>query len=238
MAQLDDLLKYKKKVTLKNQRTGKDLKTVWVRILGDDDMKEAFQQARIASAAKRKELRDTDSPAYQDEIIGVLKETPRDQQEELILASKENEFANNAPIVVPREDAPKIEEIAVEPDAPTLEEQERLDDTEKEQNEKFRKAIDEYIETKLNEVRAGFADLTDDRIFELATVEYINIQSLQAFLDEINQQKAFRGTYMDEDCKERGYSSMDSFRNADSQIKAQLIVAYSELEVGADDLKN
>ena len=237
MAQLDDLLKYKKKVILKNPR-GEDIKAVWIRVLGDDDLKAAFQASRVASAEKRKQLRDKNSVAYKDEIVATLKEGERDSWEQIILASKENEFVNNAPIVVPREDAPKMEEIAVQPDAPTLEEQERLDAAEKEQDDKFRQALEEYIQTKLAELKAHMDELTDERVFEMATIEYVNIQALQAFLEELQDQKGFLGTYMDEACTERGYSTIAAYKNADGRIKAQIAEAYSGLELGTDDLKN
>lgn len=238
MATLDDLLKYKDKVVLKHPKTGKDLKAVWVRILGDEDLKEAFRYARIVSAEKRKGLRDKSSDVYRDEIESILNESSREDQITLILASKENEFANNAPIVVPREDLPKIEEIAVEPDAPTLEEQERLDATEEEQTKKFQDAIEDYIKTKINEVKVSLEEMSDDTVRDLAAIEYTNVQALQAFLEELNDQKAFRGTYSDEACTERGFSSLEAFKNADSSIKTQLITAYNNLEINGDDLKN
>lgn len=238
MATLDDLLKYKEKVVLKHPKTGKDLKAVWVRVLGDEDLKESFRFARIASADKRKALRDKSSGAYRDEIESILKESSREDQITLILASKENEFANTAPIIVPREDLPKIEEIAVQPDAPTLEEQERIDTAEEEQTKRFQEAIEDYIKTKLNEVKASLEDMSDETVFDLAAIEYINVQALGAFLEELNDQKAFRGTYSDEACTEKGFSSLESFKNADGNIKAQLIKAYNELEISGDELKN
>jgi hypothetical protein len=238
MATIDDLLKYKKKVLLRDQRSGKDLKAVWLRVLGDKDLQDAFKFSRIASANKRKELRDKENSAYQDEIIGTLEEAGRESWEELILASKENEFANTAPIITPREDEVKIEEIAVEPDAPTLEEQERLDATEAEQDDKFRAALEEYIQTKLNEVKADLKDLTDEKVFELAAVEYVNVQSLQEFMNELNNQKVYRATYSDDKCTERAFSSIDAYRNSHGAIKAQLIGEYLSLEMGADDVKN
>lgn len=238
MGSLGNLLRYKQKVALKNPRTGKTVKSVWVRVLGDAELKEAFKYCRIASAKLREELRDKNSSVYQDQILSVLKEQTRADHIGLILASKENEFANNAPIVVAREDAPKIEEVAVQPDAPTLEEQERLDAAEEGQNKTYLKAVEEYIQTKLNEVKASLEELSDEKVFELATVEYANIQTLQTFLEELNEQKAFRGTYLDEACTKRGYDDIEEFKNADGRIKTQLINAYNELEMSNDEIKN
>ncbi len=237
MAGLEDLLRYKQKVELKNPRTNKTVKTVWIRILGDEDLRDAFKFSRIMSSEKRAKLRDKDSDTYKDEIRTLMDST-RAEKMELIVASKENQYANEAPIIVVREELPKIEEIAVQPDAPTLEEQERFDAAEEEDNNKYLKAIEDYIQTKVNELKASLEELTDDRLNEIAEAEFINIQSLQAFLEELNQQKAYRATYMDEACTKRGFDSIDKFKNADSNIKSQLIVAYSELEVNPDEVKN
>lgn len=237
MAGLENLLKYKDKVSLRNPKTGKTIKTVWVRILGDDDLKEAFKYARIASAEKRAQLRDKDSDIYKDEISD-LSQQPRENLEELILASRENAFANEAPVIIEREELPEIEQIAVQPDAPTLEEQERLDTEVNTQQEKFKKAIEEYIQTKLNEVKAELKDASMEKIVELAIVDYTNVQALQAFLDELNQQKGFRGTYTDEACTNRGFDTIEDFKNAHGSIKVQLIEAYNNLDMGSDDIKN
>lgn len=237
MASLDDLLKYKEKVVLKNPRTGKNLKTVWVRVLGDDDLKESFRLARIVSAAKRAALRNPESDVYKDEIL-ALREESRENLEQWILTSRENIFSNEAPVVVVREDLPDIETIAAQPDAPTLEEQERLDEETNKVNDKFREAVEDYIKTKLEEVKAELAALSQEELIEKATEEYINIQSLQAFLEEVTQQQAYRGTYIDEECKTRGFSSFDAFKNSATSIKQQLIDAYRSLEIGNDEIKN
>lgn len=236
MAGLEDLLRYKKEVELKN-RSGKTVKKVWIRILGDEDLRDAFKFSRIVSAEKRARLRDKNSDTYKDEIRTLLDST-KAEKIELIVASKENQYANEAPVILSREELPKIEEIAVQPDAPTLEEQERFDAAEEEDNSKYLKSIEDYIQTKVNELKANLAEVTDERLNELAEIEFINIQSLQAFLEELNQQKAYRATYMDEACTKRGFDSIDKFKNADSSIKSQLIVAYSELEVNPDEVKN
>lgn len=234
---LDDLLRYKKKVTLKHPITGKAVKSVWVRLLGDEDLKEAFKFARIASSRKRASLRDENSDTYKDEIA-ELKNLPREDLEALILASRENVFANESQIIVPREDLPEIEEIAVQPDAPTLEEQEKLDTEIGILDTKFKKAVEEYIQTKVNEVKAELAESSFDEVVALTIPEYINIESLQEFLNELNHQKGYRSTYIDEACESRGFSTIEAYKNANSSIKQQIILAYDSLELNNDDIKN
>ena len=237
MATLDNLLRYKSKVVLKHPKTGKDIKVVWVRLLGDEDLREAFKFSRIASAEKRAALRDKESDVYKDEI-GELSDQSREDLVSLIVATRENIYANEAPVVVKREDLPEISEIAVQPDAPTLEEQERLDALTNEINDRYKKSVEDYIETKKQETLAELKGLKFDKVLEKAIVEFINLQALQSFVDELNTQRGYRGTYEDEECKIRGFSSIEAFKNADTSIKQQLINAYAELEMDNDDLKN
>jgi hypothetical protein len=236
-ATLDDLLKYKERLALKNPKTGKTVKTVWVRILGDEDLRAAFAAARAASSAKRMELRDVNSDAYKGEILG-LKEESKEDLEEYILTSKENVFFNEAPAIVVREDLPEIDQFAAIPDAPTLEEQERYDAAIVEQNEKYKANIKDYIDTKLAEVKAMLAETSFEELINLASVEYINIKALEAFLEELRQQQGYRAVYLDEACTKRGYSSIQAFKNAAGPIKQQIVDAYSALDISNDDIKN
>lgn len=237
-ATLDDLFKYKEAVEIKNPRTGKVAKRIWVRILGDEDMKEAFRFARIVSAETRAKLRDRNSNEYKDEIESTLSEWPRESLEELILSYRENTFANEAPTIVTREDLPELEEISVNPDAPSLEEQERLDKAIDEQNEAYKKSIEEYVQTKIAETKVELSKLDDKEVLEIASREYANIESLRVFAEELGIQQGFRGSYTDEACKNRAFSDIESFRNSHTSVKHQIIEAYRAIEMDTEDIKN
>lgn len=236
MGKLADLLRYKEKVELVNPKNGEKIKTAWVRLLGDEDLQEAFKFARIVSAEKRASLRDENSDDYKNAAI-QLAEQPREVLESLILASKENKFANDASAIVVREDLPEIESIASLPDAPTLEEQEIHDKEINAVNDKYVKAIEDFIETKMNEVRAEIKDYTDEQVLNQAQIDLSLIQPLQDFVAEMNAQKVYRGTYMDEACKTRGFDNVEEYKNADASIKEQLVAAYNSLEISSEDLK-
>ncbi len=237
VATLDDLFKYKQEVPIVNPKTGKVSKKVWVRILGDEDLRDAFKFSRIASAEVRARLRDKTSDAYKDEI-GALGEQPRENWEAIILAYRENTFSNEAPTVVVREDLPELEEMSVKPDAPSLEEQERYDRAIEEQNEQFKKAIEDYVQTKLAETQEELSKMSDEKVLEAASREYSNIESLRTFMEELGIQQGYRGCYTDEACKNRAFSSIEAFRNAHTSVKAQIIEAYKSLELDNDDIKN
>jgi len=56
--------------------------------------------------------------------------------------------------------------------------------------------------------------------------------------EELNNQKVWRSTYIDKNLKERGYSSVDEFKDAHPVVRNQLIDAYRALEIGPEELKN
>ena len=97
---LSDLFKYKKEIPIKNPKTGKVKTKVWIRLLGDDDIKEAYKISRVASAAKRASLRDENSLDYK-ESMAQLGDLSQADLKELILAEAENSFNARAQAVLP-----------------------------------------------------------------------------------------------------------------------------------------
>jgi len=240
---LSDLLKFKKEISIfdpaanKEDPKTKPIAKVWVRLLGDEDLKEAYKYARIASSEKRTQLRNKESDDYKD-AIAQLYDVPKENLIFLMKASRESTYSNEASIIVERPDLPKIEEIAQIPDAPTLEEQEVLDKTEKDIEDKYAAALKDYVDTKLTELEAELNEMSDIDLFDIVSNELINIQAMEAFSLELKDQKGYRGTYEDETCKERAFSSIDDFKNTLSLIKSQVIEGYESLEITGDELKN
>lgn len=234
--QIGDLLRYKQKVDLRNN--GNVIATVWVRVLGDYDLQLSYRLSRIASARMRAALRTPGSPEYQDEIAVVSTNNTREECLDLIKRSKLNTFFGEANAVINREDPPKIESIAVEPDAPTLEEQERLDKMLEDQNKDYDAKIKQYMEEHAAIFEAELAEKPDDEIFEMAKFEISNILALQEFQNEVQAQKIYWGTFNDEKCKVRAFADIDEYKNSHPSIKNQLIAAYSAVELAPDDVKN
>lgn len=237
MGKLTNLLRYKKKVQLINPYTSKPLETVWVRLIGEEDLQESFKAARLVSASKRELLRDKKSPEYLD-AISQLKTQTKETLEELVLAAAENKFSNESAAIVVREDLPEIDTIASIPDAPTLEEQERLDKEVLTINDRYAKSIEEYIQTKMAEIRGEISGYSEKHLSEKAFEALSQIQPMQDFVNEMAAQKAFRGTFMDELCKVNGFDNVEEFKNSDAHIKEQITTAYNSLEMGSEDLKN
>lgn len=236
MASLSDLLKWKKSVSLVDENN-KELMTVWIRVLGDWDTQQAFKAARVASNNKRAHLRDPSTSDYQDEVLPV-EEFSREDKCEVIRTARRTTFTSEAFAKIEREDLPKIEEVAKEPDAPSLEEQEELDKLIEKQNNDYGKSIDAYIEDRLKVLDKELESYNDEELTKLAIYEISNVIPYSIFMEELNAQKLLRGTYMDEKCKERAFQEESDVYNLHPLIKAQLISAFSELELNPDEIKN
>ncbi len=238
MASISDLLRYKAPLKLVDPRhPEKTLMTVWVRTLGDDAIKDAYKFSRIASAEKRAALKDTSSPDYIDALKSLGEQDDTDLIG-LITAQKESEFRSLATAVIEREDLPKMEEIAKEPDAPTLEEQEILDKKEKELAEDYDKRVEEYVQTKVTEYTDVLNKSTHEELVELGKQAMANLVPMQVFIDELQAQKGFRGTFLDKECKTRAFETIEEYKESDSAILNQIIEKYTELEIGPDEIKN
>lgn len=232
---IKDLFTYKKEVVVENREGQKA--SIWVRLLGEFDLNESYKLSRIASTNKRVVLRNSESTEYADEIF-PLAELTREELTSMILGARRNRITAEAFVKVDREELPKIEEIAIEPDAPSLEEQEILDQKSAQQVLDYEEKIDNYTETRLREESSLLVDKTDAEIIKSAQDEMVNILPLQSFFAELSAQKGYRGAYSDKECRQRVFSSVDEFKNADNSLRKQITDAYNALEVGSDDIKN
>jgi hypothetical protein len=236
MGKISKLLKWGKKVTLKDAN-GKVLMDVWQRILDDDDLEDAYRDARLASAAMRAELRDTQSKRYLDDVAKIDGAT----KEECILvikAAKGSNLTSEAFSNVVRPDLPKMEEIAIDPDAPTLEENERLDAAIDKVNDEYVKAIDDYVEARSLEIDSSLQAKTHEELLLEAKDATVDLLVLSFFIQRILDEKVWRGTFNDAKFTERGFDDLADYNLTDSGIKDQLREAYNQLEANPEELKN
>lgn len=245
MGKLASLLRWKRKVELK----GVDKKPlldeegnpviVWVRLLGDFDLQEAYKLARVESSKIRELLRNPESVEYRDQVE-PLWEATEEQCKEIIRAAKGANWTAEAFSIVERENLIEMSEIAIDPDAPTLEEQEILDKKQEAQDKKYQKKIDEYIKIKEKELEAELSTMDLKKLQEAAKFEVSNVMPLSTFVVTLNDEKAWRSVYVDELCKERGFSNVQEFKESSTVIKEQIIDVYTALESGINEenLKN
>jgi hypothetical protein len=239
-----DLLKWRSQIVLKDHE-GKIITddknqpvTVFLRIIGDDDLDASYKAGRIASARLRKALRDPSSDEYLERIDPIKVEEDRDSLIDIIKTSRGSNITSEARSAIDRPELPKIEEFAVDPDAPTLEEQEKLDAAIEESESGYLQAIGKYEADRMLVIEAELKDKSIEELRDIATEEASNIIALSEFLSEILDQKVWRGCYTDKARKERAFDSIQEWRSTDAAIREQLIEAYIKLEQDPDELKN
>jgi hypothetical protein len=241
---LVNLLRYKKDVTLINPKTGRPLEdekgnpvTVWVRIIGDEDQQEAYKMARVKSAQMRMLLRDPVSSEYKDKILPFF-DADKETCIEVIKAAVGSDLMSEAFSNVERPELPKLEEIAIDPDAATLEEQEKFDALVKKTDEEYREAVNQYVLDKIASIESDMQNEDIAVVRMRAIEETTNAISLAEFLNELADEKCWRAVYTDEKCTQPAFDSVEEFRELHSDIKRQLKIAYDDLEFKPDEIKN
>lgn len=236
MGEISKLLKWSKPVVLKDDR-GIPVKDVWIRILDDDDLQDAYRDARIASATLRAKLKDTSTKEYLDDIAKIESAT----KEETILIIKAASGSNltaEAFSNVVRPELPRIEEVAADPDAPTLEEQEKLDALYEKVNKEYSDAIDEYVEVRQAEIQTELEAKDLEVLIVEAKEASTSLIALSAFVSRVLDEKIWRGTYLDAKLTKHGFDDYADFFSSDSSIKDQLRDAYNSFELNPEEVKN
>lgn len=237
MASLTDLFLYKKEVEILNPVTQKPVKKVWVRVLGDYDLNQAYKASRIASANKRKALRDPESDDYKDEVLGVA-ELPNGDQIELIKTARTSGFIAEAQSTIERPELPDLEEVAVDPDAANLEDLEKLDSAENQTEKRYKEKLQEYVDAKTLELTKTLEVLTKEELLKITQLEISNVIPFSVFMEELSNYKILFGTFQDRACKIREFVNKEDYQNLPRPIKDQLIKVIGELEISGEDIKN
>lgn len=233
---LVDLFKWKRSVDVIDDK-GTVVGTVWIRVLGDWDLQQAYKLARAASNKKRLALRDPSTLDYIDEVLPV-EEFTREEKCEVIRSANQGTFINDAATAVVRPDLPKMEEISSNPDNPSLEDQEEFDKLLNQQQDKYEEAIQKYIDERMGVLNKQLEKLPDKELTKQAMEQISNVVPFSIFMDELNTQKILRGTYLDEFCKERAFNTEEEVRDLHQLVKQQLVQAFGLLDIGPDDIKN
>jgi hypothetical protein len=232
---LVDLLKYKKPLDI--TIGGEVVAKKWVRIIGDSDLQEAYKLARIASAKIRKELKNPKSMEYQDHILPI-EDAPKEDCIALIIASQGRQFEAEADANIERPDLPELDEVAIDADAPTLEEQEKLDTEVDKLQEAYQKAKEDYVKDRVASLEAELKSLPTKELKKRTEEESVNTVALTTFLVEAQAEKVWRSIYTDKSCTEREYNNRQEFQDTDTNVRNQIFTAYSNLEVNGEDIKN
>jgi hypothetical protein len=240
---ISSLLKWKSEVKLQRSdgtpikgTDGKQV-SVWVRIIGDQDLQDTYKIARVKSARLRKALQNPDSLEWAESVEPVRAAT-KEESIELIKTARTSNLYAEAVSGIERPDEIPIAEIAVDPDAPTLEEQEKHDAANAKQDEEYQAAIAEFQTARMDVLDVELKAMTLAQLRQAAEEELATVLALSAFLTEVQDQKISRACYEDPTCLTRAFSDVDDYRSTDADIKMQLAEAYMNLEKTPDELKN
>jgi hypothetical protein len=237
MASLVDLLRYKKELEINDPNTGKPIKKIWIRVLGDLDLQNSYKAARLASAAKREALRDPETEDYKDEVLGVI-DLSYEEQIDIIKTAKLSNIISEAAVAVIRPELPELPEVAVEPDAASLEDLEKLDSEEIKVEKDYSSKIDEYIRLRTEELDVKLRELSPEELVKEAKSQVSVLVPFSIFMTELNAQKAFYGTFQDSACKIREFDTLNDFKQLPKEIQETLVIAINQLEVSGADIKN
>jgi hypothetical protein len=243
LGKLTNLLKWHKQIIIKDEKgliirdQNNNPIQMYMRVIGDKDLEDAMLKARFASAQLRKELANLESEQYLANVA-VFSEATKEQCIEMIVQGRAANWAGEAFSVVKMPDLPEIKEIAIDPDAPTLEELEKLDNAIFEVNTKYQKELALYVESREKGLRTELKDLPLEELQERAKNEVIIVMAVSTYLDTLADEKIWRSVYQDEEFTIPEFNGIEEFQNLHSFLKDQLRQEYSSLEQGLDEIKN
>lgn len=211
-------------------KNGNVVDTLYIRVAGDADVSRARVAALRASSKLRKSLQDVNSEERLINIPGK-DDLAREMMVEAIALLSLRDFRKDADKEV------KLK-IPVEPpaDAP-LEEHERYRAEVDEFQQKHTEAVKEYIEKRVTGLKSELDSKTDDELYKIYERLLINGLCEDTLYKTYVEWLVFYSVYKDPDFKQRYFSSFDEFDNLPSNLKQDIIDAYNELELSADDLK-
>lgn len=243
MGKLTNLLKWKKVIRIKDERglAAKDEEgnpiVVYMRVIGDKDFEDASLKARYASASRRVALSVAGSEDYISNVA-IFDNATKEQCIEMIVQGRGANWTGEALSNVTVPELPKIEDVARDPDAPTLEELEKLDKMALDIDKEYRAELEQYVKTREEVLRVELDAKPLEELIELAKQEVIVVLSIQMYLDTLIDEKVWRAVYQDEEYTLREFTSVEEFQNLNARLKEYLREEYRRLEAGLEDIKN
>jgi hypothetical protein len=230
MSRLSQLFRWKRKVDVLDG--DKVLATVYLRIVGDGEYQEARNIALQRSKELRKKLRDITSEEYNISFTDIDVMT-RDEIIMAITYAEIPDYRDEAMMNVAEVPVPDM------PDNPTLEQQ-----------EEHQTAVDKVKKDRIDALTSHMENSGKKRREELGKIENIeelrklyktaivNTRCTELFTTVFREYCVYKGTFNDSSYKESAFDSFDDFYSSAPQLKMQLQIAYSNLEITGEDLKN
>jgi hypothetical protein len=161
-----------------------------------------------------------------------------EDKKEIIKTARLSNIIAEALSATTRPELPKLEEVAIDPDAASLEELEKFDAEELKIEKEYQSKVDEYIKLRTDEVEMSLADLSLEELNKQVMYEVSVLVPFALFMTELNVYKAFYGTFQDKECKIREFTEVDDFRQLPKSIQDYLIAEIDSLEIRGSDIKN
>ncbi len=229
---IEQLFKWRKEVKVTDPVTDESA-TLYLRLVGDADLGRARAHALRNSGDLRRKLQEdgTDERiSFMAEVTEVSEEN-KDAIVSVILLLHIERFQSEAMLDV---DLPYPKEL--DSDA-SLEEQEKY----QEDVDSYPERFTELVVEKSKELQ----EVDKENYLKMSAVElhseYEGLMINRLCTDEMNDSFydfiLYLAVYTDEDCKEKAFSSFESYKNASSTLKDNLIKEYKSLEMGMGVLK-
>lgn len=226
---LADLFRWNSEVEIKDHK-GRPVAKVYMRVVGDKDLGKARVFALRKSSELRKALKTEGSDEY-EAYIGAL---DTDDRERLEIGAKILQTSDIASI------ARRNAVVKYPPEPPsdaTLEEQEAYQKAVDEFPDKYTELVQKEMEKLLKKEEKRIAKLSIEELideYKNGTINYVCQQEMsRSFTDMC----IFLGTYKDSEYSKKYFGSYDEYDNLATEVKDQLIDAYSLLETGMDTVK-
>lgn len=210
---------------------GKEIDTVYVRLVGDVELNKARTFAIRKSAEMRKLLRSEDS----DERIAFISSIDMvDSKEELVLVLqtlkiKDLSMEAAKEVKIPQPKEPKSDA--------TLEEIEKWQKEVDAYPEVREKAVQNALLKKTMQYKESIENLDETTLrkeYEKLMIDYLCEQEM---VDRFKEYCVFTGCFTDEEYKTHYFTSFEEFDNLPTEMKKQLIDYYNSLELNVDELK-
>lgn len=204
--------------------------TVYIRLVGDEDLNRARVAALRKSNELRKKLRDPESDEYNALILFGDFLSKEQLVSEIInynLIDLYQKAGKEVRIPYPKEPAGDAE----------LEKQEQYQQEIDTWQDRLNAKIQDWLEPRLSKLTLD----TEAKSEEVLRKEYKQIKENQVcnaeFQKRFKELCVFYGTFSDSEMKETFFESYEDFANQRSEVKEQYIEFYEALDLSSDELK-
>ena len=232
---LENLFKWNNNFVVKDKQgnpvevNGEPL-TLYQRVVGDAELSEARRQALYESRNLRKALRDEASVEHST-LLPEYEDMSNEELKNAIILTEGGELRRRAEQMA---DLPKY---PVKPKDGSLEDEEEyqvaLDTYEDKKQEAINKQLRKLINRRKEDLKGTHLDNLRKQFIEAV----INTISRSKMLETFNYWCAYFGTYKDKAMTKRAFKSFETFDNAATELKEQILNHYIELEFSGGELK-